>query len=158
MIRVGLGFDVHRFDESKHEFILGGVVIPAGFGVEAISDGDVLLHSLADALCGGLGLGDIGDHFPPQDKNSQGLSSRYILSTILQKAGNFRVVNADITIVADKPPLVSYKDEIVMSLREMLSTDSVNVKIKSKENLDIFGGKNSIGCISVVLMEDVKDT
>ena len=151
--KVGLGFDVHCFSKAKKDLVLGGVVIPALFSLKAVSDGDVILHAVSDALCGAAGLGDIGDYFSPQDKKSIGLDSKKIVKFILGKVNKkFKISNIDITIITEKPKLVSYKKKIVESLKEILSVSAVNLKIKSKEGLDILGSKNAISCIAAVLL------
>ncbi|MFH1504559.1 MAG: 2-C-methyl-D-erythritol 2,4-cyclodiphosphate synthase [Candidatus Omnitrophota bacterium] len=151
--KVGLGFDVHCFSKTKKDLVLGGVVIPAPFSLKAVSDGDVVLHALSDALCGAAGLGDIGDYFSPQSKKSKNIDSKKIIKFILSKIKNkFKISNVDITIVAEKPKLVLYKKNIVESLKKILSVSAVNLKIKSKEGLDILGSKNAISCIAVVLI------
>ncbi len=153
----GLGFDVHKISRRKKDLILGGVKIPCLFSLEAISDGDVVLHALSDGLCGACNLGDIGDYFPPEAKESKGINSCNILKFILNKLHNkYSIENIDITIVAEKPRLVSYKKEITDSLRSILNITMVNVKIKSKEGLDILGGKNSISCFANVLVSGNK--
>ena len=153
--KVGFGFDVHRCTAKKKNIIICGVVIPADLGIEAVSDGDVAVHSLADALCGAAGLGDIGDFFPPGKKSSEGVKSAEIIEFVLRKVKNKRlkVNNADITVIAQKPKLQPYKKEMLFSLRKILSCKEVNIKIKSKEHLDIMGGKNSIACLSSVLLK-----
>ncbi|MFH1519660.1 MAG: 2-C-methyl-D-erythritol 4-phosphate cytidylyltransferase [Candidatus Omnitrophota bacterium] len=144
---VGLGFDVHRISRRRKDLILGGIKIPSAFGLVAVSDGDVVLHALSDALCGAAGLGDIGDYFPPQDKRSKGIDSRSIVEFILKKVNKqFTIGNLDVIIITDKPRLFPYKGKITASLRKILSLPSVNVKLKSKEGLDILGGRNSISC------------
>jgi 2-C-methyl-D-erythritol 2,4-cyclodiphosphate synthase len=152
--RVGFGFDVHRFCEEKECFYLAGVKIDCGFGVKSVSDGDVLLHALADSFLGAAGLGDIGDYFPPQDVNSKDLSSKFILDEVLKKIGkSWQFNNSDITIIAQKPKLVSHKKQIISSLASMLSTNDINLKIKSKEHLDIFGGSQAIACFCVTCLD-----
>ncbi|MCQ9204797.1 MAG: 2-C-methyl-D-erythritol 2,4-cyclodiphosphate synthase [Omnitrophica bacterium] len=147
---VGLGFDIHRFSRKKKPLILGGVKIYNSPGLEAVSDGDVVLHALSDALCGCCLLGDIGDYFPPQAKESKGIDSRKIINFILGKIdGKYEINNIDVTIVAEKPRLISYKKEITSSLRQIFSAPCVNVKVKSKEALNILGGKNSIACLAL---------
>lgn len=151
--KVGLGFDVHRFSKAKKDLVLGGVVIPAAFSLRAVSDGDVVLHAVSDALCGAAGLGDIGDYFPPQDKKSKGLDSKKIVKFILGKVNKkFKISNIDIIIITEKPKLVSHKKKIVESLKKILSISTVNLKIKSKEGLDILGSKNAMSCVAAVLL------
>lgn len=149
--RVGLGFDVHRLSKKTKDLILGGARIPSRFSLLAVSDGDVILHAVSDALCGAAGLGDIGDYFPPQDKKSKGIDSKDILSFVLKKLNRrYAIGNIDIVVIADKPRLVPYKEKITKSLKRLLATAGVNLKIKSKEGLDILGGKNSISCFAII--------
>ena len=150
--RSGLGFDVHKFSKKKKDLILGGVKIPSDISLDAVSDGDVLLHAVSDALCGVGCLGDIGDYFPPESKSSKGISSRKIIEVILKKLGNkFKLLSADIIIITDKPRLVTYKAKILKSLKNILSTSNINLKIKSKEGIEILGGKNAMSCFANIL-------
>lgn len=152
--RVGLGFDVHRFSKAKKPLILGGADIPCNFSVSAVSDGDVLLHAIADAVCGACTLGDIGDYFPPQDAKSRGIDSRKIVQFILGKIKNkFIIVNIDATIITEKPRLSGYKKRILKSLCAILNTKAVNVKIKSKEGLDILGSREAISCLALAVVK-----
>jgi len=151
--KVGLGFDVHKISKKKKDLILGGAKIPCAISLEAVSDGDVVLHAISDALCGALGLGDIGDYFPPSDKKSKDLDSKTILKFILKKGGKFSLINLDITIVADKPRLVMHKQKILSSLKKIFSKGQINLKVKSKEGLNILGGTNSISCLTTVLVK-----
>jgi 2-C-methyl-D-erythritol 2,4-cyclodiphosphate synthase len=153
--RVGLGIDIHRFTNKKKDLTLGGFKIPSPFGVKAVSDGDVLLHAVSDALCGACLLGDIGDYFPPSAKKSKGIDSKEIVQHILKEInGRFKIVNIDVTVVAEKPPLCGYKKDIVKSLQNIFNLVGINLKLKSKEELDILGGKNAIACFAVVLVKD----
>ncbi len=152
--RVGFGFDVHRSSRQKKDFILAGVKIPCSFSLAAVSDGDVVLHAVADALCGAACLGDIGDYFPPAAKASKGMDSKNIVKLIQEKiAGRFAIVNLDITIVAQKPPLAKHKPAMLKSLRRLLALEDINIKIKSKEGLDILGGRNAIAVLVTVLLQ-----
>ncbi|MCM8826044.1 MAG: 2-C-methyl-D-erythritol 2,4-cyclodiphosphate synthase [Candidatus Omnitrophica bacterium] len=152
-LRIGFGFDVHRFTEDKKALVLGGVNIPCGFGVEAVSDGDIILHAISDAILGATGLGDIGDYFPPESSFSQGIDSRVIVKEIKDKTKGYFIVNIDITLVTQKPRLVSYKNSIVISLKDIFHADNINLKIKSKENLPILGGIDAIACFVVIMLE-----
>ena len=152
--KVGLGFDVHRLSKKEKDLILGGAKIASSFSLIAVSDGDLVLHAVSDALCGAVGLGDIGDYFPPQDKKSKGIDSKEILNFILKKINKkYTIGNLDIIIVADKPRLFPHKGKITKSLKKLLSTTKVNVKFKSKEGLNILGSKNSISCFAFVSLK-----
>jgi len=156
MYKTGLGFDVHRLIKNKNKkLILGGAVIPSEFSLEAISDGDVLLHSISDAILGAASLGDIGDFFPPSKKYLD-INSKEIVKFVLNKIKKrFKIINIDTTIVAEKPRLSFYKKDILKSLRDIFNIKDINIKIKSKEELNILGGKNSIACLSIVLLKNV---
>ena len=155
--RIGLGFDVHRLSKRKKDLILGGAKILSPLSLIAVSDGDVVLHAISDALCGAAGLGDIGDYFPPQEERSKGIDSKEILNFILKKVRrNFTIGNLDIIIVTDKPRLYSYKERITKSLKKLLLTTKTNVKIKSKEKLNILGSKNSISCLAFISLRKTK--
>ena len=150
--RIGLGFDVHRFSKSKKDLVLGGIKICDGFGLEAISDGDVLLHAISDSFCCASSF-DIGDYFPPSNKY-KGIDSKEIIKFILNKIEkNFSIVNVDVIIVAEKPKLSPHKKKILNSLRSILKARDINIKIKSKEGLDILGGKDAISCLAIVLLK-----
>lgn len=152
---VGLGFDVHKFIKGRRGFLLGGVRIECEWEVDAVSDGDVVLHAVCDSLLGAAGLGDIGDYFPPGKEKIKGIESRKILEFVLAKIKRkFKIVNVDITIVADKPPLKSYKPQIVNSLKQMLEVEMVNLKVKSKEKTIVFGGSDSIVCWAIVSLKE----
>jgi len=151
--KIGLGFDVHRLSKKKRDLILGGVKIPSNFSLEAVSDGDVVLHTIADALCGACSLGDIGDYFPPSKKYER-IESVKIVKFILDKIKRkFRIINIDIIIVAEKPRLAPFKKRILKSLAAILGTKAINLKVKSKEGLDILGGKSDISCFAIALLK-----
>ncbi|MCF7870961.1 MAG: 2-C-methyl-D-erythritol 2,4-cyclodiphosphate synthase [Candidatus Omnitrophica bacterium] len=152
--RVGLGYDLHRFTEKKDFMLLGGFRINCGFGLEAVSDGDAVLHAVSDAVCGAACLGDIGDYFPPSDKKNQGADSKRIAETILAKIKKkYKIENIDITLVAEKPRLVSYKKDITSSLKDVFEIPDVNLKIKSKEKKEVLGGAGALSCLAVVLLK-----
>ncbi len=156
MIRVGQGYDVHRFNEGDH-IILGGVKIPYEQGLEAHSDGDVVLHALADALLGAAALGDIGKHFPDTDPEFKGADSRVLLRhvyRIVQDKG-YRLVNADITIVAQAPKMAPHIAEMcsIIAADLQVETGQVNVKATTTEKLGFEGRKEGIAVFAVVLIE-----
>jgi len=153
-LRVGLGFDVHKFSNKKRELKLGGAVVPSPISLEAVSDGDVVLHTICDAICGACLLGDIGDHFPPCAKESKNIDSRKIVEFVLKKISKkFRIVNIDITLISEKPKLSPYKKKIVESLKEIFGMKDINLKIKSKEGIDILGSKKAMSCFALALVE-----
>ncbi|MCF7886790.1 MAG: 2-C-methyl-D-erythritol 2,4-cyclodiphosphate synthase [Candidatus Omnitrophica bacterium] len=154
--KVGLGYDLHRFTDKKHFLLLGGFKVDCGFGLEAVSDGDVVLHAVSDAICGGAALGDIGDYFSPSDEKNQNIESKKIVKTILAKIKKtYRIVNIDITLVAEKPKLISYKKDIVESLKDIFEIPDINLKIKSKEKTEALGGIDALSCLAVVLLKGI---
>lgn len=156
MIRIGQGYDVHRFNDGN-AIILGGVTIPYERGLEAHSDGDVVLHALADALLGAAALGDIGKHFPDTDPAFKGADSRVLLRHVygvVQQLG-YHLVNADITIIAQAPKMAPHIAEMCRLIAEDLAVavDSVNVKATTTERLGFEGRKEGIAVQAVVLIE-----
>jgi 2-C-methyl-D-erythritol 2,4-cyclodiphosphate synthase len=156
MIRVGQGYDVHRFNDGDH-IILGGVKIPYEQGLEAHSDGDVVLHALCDALLGAAALGDIGKHFPDTDPEFKGADSRVLLRhvyRIVQEEG-YSLGNADITIVAQAPKMAPH----IAAMCDNIATDlqveigNINVKATTTEKLGFEGRKEGIAVYAVVLIE-----
>ena len=156
MIRVGMGYDVHRFKEDG-DVILGGVKIPYEQGLEAHSDGDVALHALCDALLGAAALGDIGKHFPDTDPEFKGADSRVLLRhvyNIVQQKG-YLLVNADITIIAQAPKMAPHIVAMCTNIAEDLKVDidCINVKATTTEKLGFEGRKEGIAVQAVVLIE-----
>ncbi len=158
MIRVGQGYDVHRFNNGDH-IILGGVRIPYQQGLEAHSDGDVVLHALCDALLGAVALGDIGKHFPDTDPEFKGADSRVLLRhvyTIVQAKG-FKLVNADMTIIAQAPKMAPHIAAMCHNIAEDLqvAVDCINVKATTTEKLGFEGRKEGIAVQAIVLVAEV---
>jgi len=156
MIRVGMGYDVHRFSDGDH-IILGGVKIPYEKGLEAHSDGDVVLHALADAILGAAALGDIGKHFPDTDPEFKGADSRVLLRhvyNIVQEKG-YKLVNADITIIAQAPKMLPHVPGMRANIAEdlLVDIDFINVKATTTEKLGFEGRKEGIAVQAVVLIE-----
>ena len=156
MIRVGQGYDVHRFNDGDF-IILGGVKIDYEQGLEAHSDGDVVLHALCDALLGAAALGDIGKHFPDTDPEFKGADSRVLLRhvyRIVQDLG-YRLVNADITIIAQAPKMAPHVAAMCQIIAEDLSIDidCINVKATTTEKLGFEGRKEGIAVQAIVLIE-----
>lgn len=153
--RIGWGSDLHRLTDGDG-IRLGGITIPCPWKSEAVSDGDVLLHALVDAILGACGLGDIGDHFP-ESKVRRGADStlflRYALDLLANRGG--RVVNADCVVDIERPRLGETKPLIRDNLARLLgvTADRVNVKAKTAEGLGPVGGGLAIAAQAVVLAE-----
>lgn len=158
MIRIGHGYDIHRFSDELMEttLILGGVAIPYRKKIVAHSDGDLVIHALCDALLGALALGDIGEHFPDTDPQFKNKDSRFFLSHILSlvKDKGYRVGNVDLSIIAEAPKLSPYKMQMRESLAQLLEVtiSDVNVKATTHEKLDAIGNKQGIAAHAVVLL------
>lgn len=155
MIRIGQGYDVHRFNEGDH-IILGGVKIPYEKGLEAHSDGDVVLHALADAILGAAALGDIGKHFPDTDPEFKGADSRVLLRhvyKIVQEKG-YKLVNADVTIIAQAPKMLPHINDMRANISADLQVDIdfINVKATTTEKLGFEGRKEGIAVQAAVLI------
>ncbi|WP_258865558.1 bifunctional 2-C-methyl-D-erythritol 4-phosphate cytidylyltransferase/2-C-methyl-D-erythritol 2,4-cyclodiphosphate synthase [Helicobacter sp. MIT 99-5507] len=147
---IGYGFDVHRFCKNK-DMYLGGVKIPCSFGLEAHSDGDVVIHSLCDALLGAIGAGDIGEWFPPDDEKYDNIDSKILLkevATFINSVG-FRIVNIDIMIMAQVPKILPYKDEMVEIFSNILNLQRqyINIKATTMEKLGFVGRSEGV-CVS----------
>lgn len=155
-MRVGQGLDVHRFsDEKGRPLILGGVVI-TGEGTQALdghSDADAVAHAIADAVLGAAGLGDIGRHAPDTDPAFAGADSMEILARMVELArqAGWSVVNADCTVVAERPKLAPFVDQMADRLSGVLA-GPVNVKATRAEGLGALGRAEGIACTAVVLM------
>ncbi|MBO6179889.1 MAG: 2-C-methyl-D-erythritol 2,4-cyclodiphosphate synthase [Selenomonadaceae bacterium] len=155
-MRIGMGYDVHRLVENR-DLILGGVKIPHKTGLLGHSDADVLLHAIADALLGAAALGDIGRHFPDTDEKYKGADSLKLLGKVAELIGEkgYSVGNVDATIVAQKPKLAPYIDEMQKNIANVLnvSVDNVNVKATTEEKLGFTGSEEGIGAYAVALIE-----
>ena len=157
-IRVGMGYDVHQLDENN-TFLLGGINIDYEKGIVAHSDGDIVFHSLADALLGAAGLGDIGHFFPDTDMKYKNLDSSLILVSVLEKLKqlSYDIVNIDITVVLEKPKSQPYLSDIKDSISNYLkiSSNNINIKATTSEGMGFVGKGQGITCYSVVLIEKV---
>ncbi len=154
-MRIGHGYDVHRFGEGGF-VTLGGVRIPHNFGLIAHSDGDVLLHALSDALLGAAALGDIGKHFPDTDPAFEGADSRVLLRHVLGlvKANGWQVGNVDATIVAQAPKMAPHIDAMraLIAVDLEVALDQVNVKATTTEKLGFTGREEGIAVHAVALL------
>ncbi|WGY46031.1 MULTISPECIES: 2-C-methyl-D-erythritol 2,4-cyclodiphosphate synthase [unclassified Vibrio] len=155
MIRIGHGFDVHKFG-GEGPVIIGGVAVPYEQGLIAHSDGDVALHALCDALLGAIAAGDIGRHFPDTDEKWKGADSRELLKDVYRrvKAQGYRLGNCDVTIMAQAPKMAPHIDAMCAAIAHDLETalTNVNVKATTTERLGFTGRKEGIACEAVVLL------
>ena len=158
MYRVGIGYDVHAIG-GKKPLILGGIEVAADFGLIAHSDGDVVLHSLIDALLGALALGDIGEHFPDTDKKYKNISSLTLLNIAYQKVQKlgFFIENLDLVILLQEPKLANYKKKMQEKIAKSLNLDLMQVSIKATttENLGFIGEKKGIATKSICLLKSI---
>lgn len=164
MIRIGHGYDAHRFsehgpssaEEAEHSIVIGGVTIPHSHVLLAHSDGDVLVHALCDALLGALALGDIGKHFPDTADEFENIDSRILLRKVMQEVckANYRIANADMTIIAQTPKMASHIQTMRTRLAEDLHIDlsQINVKATTTEKMGFTGRKEGIAAHAVVLL------
>ncbi len=161
MMRIGHGFDVHRFGEGDH-LMIGGVAVPFDHGFVAHSDGDVLLHAICDALLGACGLGDIGRHFPDTDPAWAGADSRALLRHVagLAREAGYRVGNLDATVLAQAPKLAPHVATMAERIAEDLGVGAaaVNVKATTTERLGFTGRGEGIAAEAVVLLMRVGAT
>lgn len=156
-MRVGNGYDVHRFS-SEGTLRLGGTEIPAAPRLDGHSDGDALIHAIIDALLGAAGEGDIGQLFPPGDPATKGIDSRELLTRIVRLvvSRGFRVHNVDSTVIAERPRLSEYLPAMRESLARCLGVpaSSVNVKATTHEQLGALGSGEAIAVMAVALLEE----
>ena len=155
-MRIGTGYDVHKLVENR-KLILGGVEIPHNLGLLGHSDADVLLHAIMDALLGAAALGDIGKHFPDTDAEFEGISSLELLRRVkelIQKEG-YVVGNVDATVIAQKPKLLPYIDEMKKNIATTLEVamDQINIKATTEEHLGFTGREEGISAQAVCLLE-----
>ena len=153
MFRTGIGFDIHKFVKGR-KFILGGVEIPYEKGLIGHSDGDVLIHSISDAILGALGRPDIGYYFPDTDEKIKGIDSKEILKRVIGflKDDRYEIVNIDSVIICEKPKILPYSEKIKKSLSEVIGIEKEKINIKGKTTEGIDKG-NYCACISIVLIE-----
>ena len=157
-MRVGIGYDVHKLVEDR-KLIIGGVDIPHIKGLLGHSDADVLLHAISDALLGAAALGDIGKHFPDTDERYKGISSLILLEYVgkLLSEKNYKIINIDATIVAQKPKLLPYiltmRGNIAKALQ--IDLDDINVKATTEERLGFTGSEEGISSYAICSIEKI---
>lgn len=154
-MRVGMGYDVHKLAEGR-DLVLGGVKIPHTLGLLGHSDADVLLHAIMDALLGAAALGDIGKHFPDTDEKYKGISSMKLLEhvgALLEEKG-YVVGNIDATIIAQKPKLRPFIQEMEKNVAEVLkiSAEQVNIKATTEEGLGFTGTQQGISSQAICML------
>ena len=156
-MRIGHGYDVHRLVEGR-DLILGGVKIPYELGLLGHSDADVLLHAVSDALLGAAGMGDIGKHFPDTDPAYKGADSLKLLQIVGEKVtlAGYRISNIDVTMIAQKPKLRPYIEQMEQNIAAALGMDAgrVNVKATTEERLGFTGEGLAMSCHAVCLLEE----
>jgi 2-C-methyl-D-erythritol 2,4-cyclodiphosphate synthase len=159
MFRIGQGFDVHQLSEDR-PLIIGGIKIPYEKGLLGHSDADVLLHTVTDACLGAIGEGDIGRHFPDTDATFKDADSSKLLQHVwrLVKDRGYELVNADCTIIAQKPKMAPYITPIQERIAALLETkpENINVKATTTEKLGFTGREEGIAAQVVVLLKKVK--
>ena len=157
-MRVGMGYDVHKLVEDR-KLVLGGVDIPYAKGLLGHSDADVLLHAIMDALLGAAALGDIGKHFPDTDEKYKGISSIKLLEHVsnLLDEHLYVVENIDATIIAQKPKMRPYIEEMRENIAKALQieTDQVNVKATTEEGLGFTGSAEGISAHAICCLEKI---
>jgi len=156
MMRIGFGYDVHRFAENR-DLWLGGVKIPHSKGLLGHSDADVLIHAICDALLGAAALGDIGKHFPDTDPAYKGIDSKILLSETarLLATSGYKIMNIDSTIALQAPKIAPYIEQMRNTLSNLLEIGSgqISVKATTTEKLGFEGREEGISAYAVVLLD-----
>ncbi len=158
-MRIGTGYDVHELVEGRR-LVLGGIEIPFEKGLLGHSDADVLIHAIMDSILGALALGDIGLLFPDTDMKYKDIDSKILLKRVVEvmKENNFQIGNVDVVVMAQRPKLRPYIDEMRSVISEILLTDVKNVSIKATttEKLGFVGREEGIAAQAVVILEEIK--
>jgi 2-C-methyl-D-erythritol 2,4-cyclodiphosphate synthase len=154
-IRIGNGFDIHRFADGRRLF-LGGVEIPHSRGLDGHSDADAALHALCDAMLGALALGDIGMHFPNTDPAYKNIDSKQLLAQVVEliAARGFQLVNADLMILAEQPKIMPYIEQMQTAISGVVGCrkDQISIKATTMEGLGAIGREEGIAVYAVVLL------
>lgn len=158
-MRIGTGYDVHELVEGRR-LVLGGIEIPFEKGLLGHSDADVLIHAIMDSILGALALGDIGLLFPDTDMKYKDIDSKILLKRVVEvmKENSFQIGNVDAVVMAQRPKLRPYIDEMRSVISEILLTDVKNVSIKATttEKLGFVGREEGIAAHAVVILEEIK--
>lgn len=156
-MRIGQGFDAHRFIQGR-PLIVGGVTIPHPLGLDAHSDGDVLIHAICDALLGAAGLGDIGKHFPNTDPKFSKIDSRILLRKVrLLLCISYKILNLDATLVGEVPHFAPFIAQMQQHLAQDLEImpDCVSVKATTTEHMGFLGRQEGLAALAVALIEEL---
>lgn len=156
-MRIGIGYDIHRLEDERKLF-LAGVHIPYIKGLISYTDGDVVLHAIADAILGAVGAGDIGQHFPNTDPKFKELPSREIVKKVLEIASskNYKLNNVDTMIIAEEPKIYPYREKMIETLSEILGIekDNINIKATTNEGVGSIGRGDAIASYAVVTLKE----
>lgn len=155
-MRTGIGYDIHRLVEER-KLLLGGVEIPYVKGLLSYTDGDVLIHAIADAILGAMAAGDIGQHFPNTDPKYKGMASGDILRKVvaLMHEKGFTLENIDTVVIAEEPKIYPFKDKMLASLESILKIgrDRINIKATTNEGVGSIGKGEAIAAYAVATLE-----
>lgn len=155
MIRVGIGYDLHRL-VSGRKLLLGGIELPFERGEDGHSDGDVLFHAVTDAVLGAAGLGDIGSFFPPEDSKWKGADSAFLLKTVMEKVytDGWKIENLDCVVKLEKPKFIPYREKVIASIASVLGVEKSQVFVKAKtgEKLPPVGTSDAVEAYVVCLL------
>ena len=153
--RIGQGLDFHKLVKEE-TFVIGGVTIPNDKGILGHSDGDLVIHSIVDALLGALAMGDIGSYFPSNDKKWKDMDSRYFLKHVMEIVNKkkYTISNLDCTIILQKPHINQFIDKIRLNLSNLLdiSIDYISIKATTTDKLGFIGKGEGVGCIAICLL------
>lgn len=155
MIRVGIGYDLHRL-VSGRKLLLGGIELPFERGEDGHSDGDVLFHAVTDAVLGAAGLGDIGSFFPPEDSKWKDADSAFLLKTVMEKVytDGWKIENLDCVVKLEKPKFIPYREKVIASIASVLGVEKSQVFVKAKtgEKLPPVGTSDAVEAYVVCLL------
>lgn len=156
-MRTGIGYDIHRLVEDRPLF-LGGVEIPFIKGLISYTDGDVVLHAIADGMLGAAALGDIGEHFPNADPQYKGIRSKELLKKVsgMVAAGGYSINNIDVVVLAEEPKIFPFKDKMIGAIAGILgiAKEMINLKATTNEGVGSIGKGEAIAAWAVVTLEE----
>jgi 2-C-methyl-D-erythritol 2,4-cyclodiphosphate synthase len=149
--RAGIGFDSHRFGDNP-PIKLAGVVVDSVRGIEATSDGDVVAHAIADAILGACGLGDLGEHFPSDDPQSQGADSMVLLRTVsrLARAWRWWINSVDVTVIAEDVRIAPHREAMTKAISTLLECEAISIKATTTDQMGAIGRGEGLAALAVV--------